>query len=84
MQAELLDIVRRREAERRLPAWVAHWERGRDPAHIAASERFRKEYGELLLELDRTLSAEQRARAEANLRRYAEDFRILARRGGTE
>ena len=84
MQAEFLDIVRRREAERRLPDWVAHWERGRDPAHVAASERFRKEYGELLLELDRTLSPEQRARAEANLRRYAEDFRVLARRGGTE
>jgi hypothetical protein len=84
MQAELLDMIRRREAERRLPDWVAHWERGRDPAHAAASERFRKEYGELLLELDRTLSAEQRARAEANLRRYAEDFRVLARRGDTE
>ncbi len=84
MQAEFLDMVRRREAERRLPDWVAHWERGRDPAHVAASERFRKEYGELLLELDRTLSPEQRARAEANLRRYAEDFRILARRSGTE
>jgi hypothetical protein len=84
MQAEFLDMIRRREAERRLPDWVAHWERGRDPAHAAASERFRKEYGELLLELDRTLSAEQRARAEANLRRYAEDFRVLARRGDTE
>ncbi len=84
MQAEFLDIVRGREAERRLPDWAAHWDRGRDPAHVAASERFRKEYGELLLELDRTLAPEQRARAEANLRRYAEDFRVLARRGGTE
>ena len=79
MQAELLDMVRKRESQQRLPDWVANWERGRDPAHRAASERFRREYGELLLELDKTLSAEQRSRAEANLRRYAEDFRILAR-----
>lgn len=84
MQAELVDMIRRREARKRLPDWASNWERGRDPAHLAASERYRHEYAGLLLELDKTLSAEQRHRAEANLRRYAEDFRILARRAGAQ
>jgi hypothetical protein len=82
MQSELLDMIRKREAQKRLPDWIAHWERGRQPEHLAASERFRHEYSVLLLELDQTLSAEQRSRAQANLRRYAEDFRTLARAGG--
>ena len=82
MQAELLDMIRRREAQQRLPDWIANWERGREPAHLAASERFRQEYSVLLLELDRTLTPEQRRRAEGNFRRYAEDFRVLARRAG--
>ena len=84
MQAELIDMIRNREVQKRLPDWVADWERGRDPAYRAASERFRQEYWTLLLELDKTLTPEQRARAEANFRRYAGDFRILARRAGAE
>ena len=82
MQAELLEMIRKREAQKRLPEWASSWERGRDPAHLAAAERYRHEYAGLLVELDRTLTPEQRSRAEANLRRYAEDFRILARRAG--
>jgi uncharacterized protein DUF6279 len=84
MQAELVEMIRKREAQKRLPDWVANWERGRDPAHLAASERFRQEYNVLLLELDKTLTPEQRGRAEANFRRYAEDFRVLARRAGAQ
>jgi hypothetical protein len=82
MQAELIDMIRKREAQKRLPDWISNWDRGRDPAHNAASERFRQEYAALLLELDKTLTPEQRNRAQANFRRYAEDFRVLARRAG--
>jgi hypothetical protein len=82
MQGELTEMIRKREAQKRLPDWLANWERGRDPAYLAASERFRQEYHALLLELDKTLTAEQREHAQANFRRYAEDFRILARRAG--
>ena len=82
LQAELLDMVRRREAQKRLPDWAANWERGRDPTHVIASERFRQEYYALLVDLDQTLTPEQRSRAQANFRRYAEDFRVLARRAG--
>ena len=82
LQGELLDMVRKHEAQKRLPDLAANWDKGRDPAHAAASERFRNEYYALLLELDKTLTPEQRARAQANFRRYAEDFRVLARRAG--
>ena len=84
MQAELVGMIRERAAQRRLPDWSANWERGRDPAHLAASERLRQEYYALLLELDKTLTPEQRSRAAANFRRYADDFTILARRAGAE
>jgi hypothetical protein len=80
LQSELLDMVRRREAQRRLPERAASWERGRDPAYTAASEQGRNEFFSLLLDLDRTLTPEQRARARANFTRYAEDFSALARR----
>jgi len=84
MQAEFVDMIRKREVQKRLPDWIANWDHGRDPAHLAASERFRQEYLALLLEIDKTLSSEQRNRAAANFRRYAEDFRVLARRAGVE
>ena len=84
MQAEFVDMIRKREVQKRLPDWIANWDHGRDPAHLAASERFRQEYLTLLLEIDKTLSSEQRNRAAANFRRYAEDFRVLARRASAE
>jgi hypothetical protein len=84
MQAEFVDMIRKREVQKRLPDWIANWDHGRDPAHLAASERFRQEYLTLLLEIDKTLSSEQRNRAAANFRRYAEDFNVLARRARAE
>lgn len=84
MQAEFVGMVRKREAQKRLPDWIANWERGRDPAHLAASERFRQDYFTLVFEIDKTLTPQQRNRAAANFRRYAEDFTVLARRAGAE
>jgi hypothetical protein len=82
LQSELLDMVRKHEAQKRLPELAANWDKGRDQAHVAASEKFRQEYYALLLDLDKTMTQEQRTRAQANFRRYAEDFKILARRAG--
>jgi hypothetical protein len=82
LQSEVLEMVRKREAQKRLPDLAANWDKGREPAHAAASEQFRHEYYSLLLDLDKTLTPEQRARAQGNFRRYAEDFKILARRAG--
>ena len=80
LQAGLLELVRAREAEERLAQFVLDWERGRDPAYAQAVAASRRELFTMLLELDRTLSPEQRERASAHLRRYAAEFRLLAAR----
>jgi hypothetical protein len=84
LQGELLAMVRAREAQKRLPERAANFDQGREPAYAAASEAARREYFALLLELDRTLSTEQRAKAVANFRRYANDFTLLAGRTAPE
>lgn len=84
MQAEFLAMIRAREAGRRLGDWAANWDLHRAPAYAAASRAHRAEYFEMLLDLDRTLSAEQRRKAVSRWRSYAEDFTLLARRGGEE
>jgi hypothetical protein len=82
LQGELLDMIRKREAQKRLPELAANWERGRDAAYSAASEQARQEFFALLTDLDKSMTPDQRARAQANFRRYAEDFTVLARRSG--
>jgi len=79
LQAELLGIVRAREAKKRLADWAASWDRGRDPAYSAALEASRREYFAMALDIDQSLSIEQRARASGELERYAREFRALAR-----
>jgi hypothetical protein len=78
LQAELIALLRAKEAKKRLPEFASTWERGRDPAYVAALDTSRKEYIALALDLDRTLSGEQRARASERLARFADDFRSLA------
>ena len=79
LQAELLRMIRAREARERLPELAVAWERGRDPEYVKAIEASRKEYFAMALELDKSLSPRQRERAEKKLRGYAEDFRHLQR-----
>ncbi len=80
LQAEVMAIVRARQAKARLASRIAEWERGRDPAYAAALAAWREQYFALLTDLDRTLTPEQRSRALGQLRRYAEDFEALAAR----
>jgi hypothetical protein len=80
LQSGLLAMLRAKEAKKRLPEFAAHWDRGREPAYVAAIEAARTEYVAMLLDLDKGLTREQRERAGRELRRYAEDFRILSRR----
>jgi hypothetical protein len=77
VQAAGLALLRSHRIED-LPEFVAYWDRGRDPAYVAAIEASRRELSAMLLDLDGTLSAEQRAAAVANLRRYAAEFRRLS------
>lgn len=78
-QAELLVMLRAREAKERLAQWAEAWDRGREPAYAEASRATHAEYVDLLLDLDRTLSAEQREHAERRLKRYASLFESLTR-----
>ena len=82
LQARFLAIVRAGAARERLPDAAARGVDGRDrePAYAAAYEAARSEYFAMLLDVERSLSAEQRERAQRALGRWARDFRTLARR----
>jgi hypothetical protein len=77
-QAELLAMLRAREARQKLAAWAQNWEAGREPAYVKAVAEARAEYIDMLLDLDRTLSAAQREHAVARLQRFAGLFDSLA------
>ena len=77
-QEEFVAMLRAREAGRRLAHWAQEWEAGREPAYAEASRATKHEYIQLLLDLDRTLSGEQRERAAARLRRFGSLFDSLA------
>jgi hypothetical protein len=80
LQSQVIAIVRAHEARARLPERVAYWEKGREPAVEAGLETSRALYFEMLLDLDRMLTPEQRARALGHMRRYADDFDALSAR----
>jgi hypothetical protein len=80
IQRELLAIIRARGAQKNLPEHMANWERNREPGFVAALETWRGQYSAFMVDLDRMLTPEQRARALAHLRRYAEDFEALSAR----
>jgi Family of unknown function (DUF6279) len=80
LQKDVIAILRAKEAKTRLPSRVADWERGRDPAFVAALEAWREQYFAMLLDVERMLTPEQRSRALGQMRRYAEDFDALAAR----
>jgi len=79
LQSDLVAMLRAKEASRRLPEAAVNWERGRDPAYAAALDAARREFIAMALDIERTLSTEQRARAAERLARYAADFRALTR-----
>ncbi|HYL90692.1 MAG TPA: DUF6279 family lipoprotein [Burkholderiales bacterium] len=79
IQADFLAMLRAHGARKRLPDLAVNWQRGRDPAYVAAFEASRKEYFAMALDIDRSLTVQQRAKAMAELRRYADDFRTLSR-----
>jgi hypothetical protein len=78
-QGEFVAMLRAKEATRRLAAWAQDWEGGREPAYGESSQATRAEYTKLLLDLDRTLSAEQREHVAARLRRFAGLFESLSK-----
>jgi hypothetical protein len=65
----------------RLRAYFVDWEHGRSPELARAMREWEDRLAGLTLEVDRTLSAEQRRRAVQRLESLAEDCRVLARQG---
>ena len=61
LQGEVLAVIRARQARERLPELLANWERGRDPPTSRRCESWRDQYFALLMDIDHTLSPEQRA-----------------------
>jgi len=80
IQGEILALIRAHETRRRLGDKVVSWDRGRDPAYVAARAANVQEFNTLLLEVNRVATREQRARVVAELRRYSQEFRALAAR----
>jgi hypothetical protein len=78
-QAEFVSLLRARAAKERLAAWAKAWEADREPAYARAQQATREHFYALLLDLDRTLSREQRAHVARHVRRYGELFASLNR-----
>lgn len=78
-QAEFIAMLRAHEARQRLVKWVQDWEGGREPAYEEAARATRAEYMKLLLDLDRTLAAEQREHLAKRLKRFGGLFESMAR-----
>ena len=79
-QAEFVAMLRAREAKRRLAQWAPAWDSGREPAYARTALETQAEYFDLLLDLDRMLTPEQRQAGVARMRQYAVTFDSLSRR----
>ena len=83
-QRDMLSLLR---AERnaaslapRLAAMFAHPEAARTPKYQEAMNRYEAAIGELIVDLDRMLTPDQRVRAMRRMQRYEEDLAALAAR----
>ncbi len=66
------------EFARALTPWLADWEKGRPPeVHLALNDSYEKRIT-LYLEVERTLTAQQRAHLQQKIHSYIEDMRALA------
>jgi hypothetical protein len=81
-QAVLLELVREHrsgpELEPQLTAFLVDPGAGRAEANRLAMARWERQFVDMLVDLDRSLTPEQRRHAVAKLRGYAGDFRALA------
>lgn len=65
----------------RMREFFVHWERDRGPEHARLAREWEDRLSQLVVELDRTLTAEQRAKLVGRFESLAEDSRVLARQG---
>jgi hypothetical protein len=78
LQKELVAMLKKKEARKRLVPWAVAWDQNRDPAFEAMRKENLQEFYAMLLDLDKTLSPEQRGKAARRLRGFAGDFTALA------
>ncbi len=81
-QGQTLLLLR---TERKLPQFAAHLtalftnpEQGRSAEYIAASARYESGLADLVVDIDRTLTAEQRVRAVRRMQHYTDEFAALS------
>ncbi len=81
-QRAAMSLIRERRDARALAAGLvdlfAHAEAHRSAGYVAALARWEDSLAGLLVDIDRMLSEEQRARVVQRMRGYAEDFRALS------
>jgi len=84
-QAELAVLLKTHhgaaQLEPALKRWLTDWDEGVSPEYRSLSEQHRELYIQMLLELDRGLTAAQRAHAVERFHEYAEIFKALAAQG---
>jgi hypothetical protein len=78
LQKELIAMLKKKEARRKLVPWAMAWDQNRDPAFETLRRENLQELYAMLLDLDKTLSPEQRGNAVRRLRGFAGDFTALA------
>lgn len=64
-----------------LRGFFVNWERDRGPEHAELTREWEDRLVTLVVELDHTMTAEQRRRVIERFESYAEDCRVLARQG---
>jgi hypothetical protein len=69
------------ELAERVRGFFLNWERDRGAEHARLAREWEDRLARLVLEIDRTLTAEQRQYAVQRFESFAEDCRILARQG---
>jgi hypothetical protein len=77
-QAELLTMLRAKQAAKRLPDWTQNWDSGRAPDYAEASRRQLAAYFDLLHDLNLSLTPAQREHLVKRLRGLAEDATALS------
>jgi hypothetical protein len=84
-QQMLLQVVRENRdvahLDQALTRLLSDPDQGRSDANLLAMQRWRRAFYDMVLDLDRSLSAEQRRSAVARVRSYAADFHQLAEEG---
>ena len=87
-QKEFLELLEHRTEDRarftqRITDWMVNWEKGRSPEYQRRLDAWWQKRAEILVNIDRTFSQQQRVAALQRVQSYVEDFTTLANRGGS-